>query len=153
MLLGSDPHATDLWEIARKINHGLAIPLATHDSHTLHLISGVAGPEGEWNWRTHRRCRRCRAGRGAAHNYPGADAQPAQVRGAIHHASQGGLPAVDLTDAHYLLAGAQWRHANRDRSRRGADAATTTLDEVRDKINAAAGAPRGLRWPRTMDIS
>jgi hypothetical protein len=136
---GRDPKATSLWEIARKINAALGIPAASHDGHTLELTSGLAGPDGEIQVGSLDGDAADVVLGIAPRVYQGSADRPAQVCGTVDHAPASGISFVDLSQARYLrLAIDGGLVVEVDCA--GADPAATTLDEVRDKINAAAGA-------------
>ena len=139
-IAGSDPAATDLWEIVRAINAGQSRAIASHDGHAITLTAVVPGADGEIEMDTPPGDAADAVLGLAPRTYLGAAAQPAEVVGAVDHAPAGGIPLVNLSQARYLrLAVDGARPVEVDCA--GADPAATALDEVRDKINAAVKAP------------
>lgn len=139
-IAGSDPAATNLWEIVRAINAGQSRAIASHDGHAVTLTAVVPGADGEIEMDTPPGDAADAVLGLAARTYLGADARPAAVIGTVDHAPAGGIPLVDLSQVCYLrLAVDGGLPVEVDCA--GGDPATTSLDEVCDKINAAIKAP------------
>ncbi len=135
---GDAPRAT-VWDVARRLNAGLGLPVAAHDGHTLTLTAREAGPESEIA---------IGAPDGdaadallglAPQRYRGADAAPARIIGTRDHAPGGGMPLVNLSRTRLLRIAIDGRPPV-EVDVAGDDPAVTPLDTVCDRINTALGA-------------
>ncbi len=137
---GEDPAATTLFEIARRVNAALGIPAASHDGRALLLTSGLTGSDGEIEIGSPDGDAADGVLGTAPQIYTGAAARAAEVRGRVDHAPAGGLAFLDLRQSRYLRVAVDGSTPV-EVDCAGPDPAATTLDEVRDRINTAVGAP------------
>lgn len=141
-----DPREATVWDVARLINSALGDPdnpalpaVAGHDGHTLELRSRVPGPDGEIEIGSPSGDASDALLGTAPRSYQGADARSARVTGTRDHAPFGGIPVVDLSRVRYLRLALDGG-APFEIDCAGDDPQATTLDEVCQRINSAAGA-------------